>query len=77
MLTPITSPPPSISPAAHDELTSSTPASFADIPPVLRWEDDAEVVVESGSWTWGEGAASANGSGAPARVAGRLYVTEA
>ncbi|WOO78429.1 Obg-like ATPase 1 [Vanrija pseudolonga] len=57
-----------------------TPASFADIPPVLRWEDDAEVVVESGSWTWGgsEGAgAGANGSGAAPRVKGRLYVTEA
>ncbi|KAL1407727.1 hypothetical protein Q8F55_007160 [Vanrija albida] len=75
MLTPITTPPHSISPEAHAELTSRTPASFADIPPILRWEDDAEVLVDSGSWQW-EGAGAANGGGAQ-RVPGRLFVTEA
>ncbi len=86
-LTPISQPPHSISPAEHDQLTSSTPASFDDIPPVLRWEGDAEVSLAVPSWTaWGtkEANGDANGDandddsghGVSHRVPGRLYVTE-
>ncbi|GMK55658.1 hypothetical protein CspeluHIS016_0207140 [Cutaneotrichosporon spelunceum] len=62
-LTPIAQPPHAISQAEHDQLTSSTPASFDDIPPVLRWEGDAEVSLSVPSWTaWGA-APEANGVG--------------
>jgi len=77
MLTPTTAPPNSVTPEAHAELTSRTPASFSDIPPVLRWEDDAEVELASPNWThWPAAADTANG-GVNAGVKGRLYVTEA
>lgn len=67
MLSPISAPPHSISPEAHAELTSRTPASFSDIPPVLAWEGGAEIALAAASWpAWG----------GAARVAGRLYVTE-
>lgn len=87
-LTPIAQPPHSISPAEHEQLTSSTPASFDDIPPVLRWEGDAEISLAVPSWTaWsvktnGEANGDANGEsvdsghGTTHRVPGRLYVTE-
>ncbi|TYJ54961.1 hypothetical protein B9479_004373 [Cryptococcus floricola] len=70
MLTQTSAPPQSISPEQHAQLTSSTPASFTDIPPVLRWEDDAEVELSSlsGGWeAWGSQGTKAGG---------RLYVTE-
>lgn len=50
-LTPITQPPHAITQDEHDTLTSSTPASFDDIPPVLRWEGEAEVSLSVSSWT--------------------------
>ncbi|WRT64104.1 uncharacterized protein IL334_001033 [Kwoniella shivajii] len=68
MLTLISSPPISISPEEHAQLTSSTPSSFVDIPPVLRWVDDVQVVLSStqGGWEgWNQGKAN-----------GRLWVTE-
>ncbi|WVQ97358.1 hypothetical protein IAU59_004470 [Kwoniella sp. CBS 9459] len=71
MLTPSTAPPHTITPEEHSTITSSTPTSFVDIPPVLRWLDQVEVFMTptSGGWEgWSEGAA---------RVAGSLYVTEA
>ncbi|KLT41874.1 hypothetical protein CC85DRAFT_286116 [Cutaneotrichosporon oleaginosum] len=86
-LTPISQPPHSISAEEHDQLTSSTPASFDDIPPVLRWEGDAEVSLAVPSWTaWSKTGDEANGDangdnndsghGVSHRVPGRLYVTE-
>ncbi|WWD17933.1 hypothetical protein CI109_102378 [Kwoniella shandongensis] len=68
MLSTLTTPPQSISPEEHAQLTSSTPSSFIDIPPVLRWSDQVEVVMSSpqGGWeSWPAG-----------RVSGMLYVTE-
>lgn len=71
-----------ISPESHAEMTSSTPADFGDIPPILRWEDDASVELASPSETWaGWGKADAtangtNGTSVEGEVRGRLYVTE-
>ncbi|BEJ15717.1 hypothetical protein CspHIS471_0503220 [Cutaneotrichosporon sp. HIS471] len=78
-LTPISQPPHAISQAEHDQLTSSTPASFDDIPPVLRWEGDAEVSLAVPSWTAWDTANGDTGEGAHGvshRVPGRMYVTE-
>lgn len=50
-LTPIAQPPHAISQEEHDALTSSTPANFDDIPPVLRWQGEAEVSLAVPSWT--------------------------
>ncbi|WVW82252.1 hypothetical protein I302_104258 [Kwoniella bestiolae CBS 10118] len=69
MLSPITAPPNSISPEEHTQITSSTPSSFVDIPPILRWYDeDVQVLLSSrnGGWEgWNEG-----------RVKGKLWVNE-
>ncbi|ORX34301.1 regulator of volume decrease after cellular swelling-domain-containing protein [Kockovaella imperatae] len=67
MFTPTSDVPPFVTPEAHDALTSSTPASFNDIPPTLRFQDDAvEVTMEpSRGWDW---------SG---RIKGKIWVTEA
>ncbi|WVR05857.1 hypothetical protein IAU60_002883 [Kwoniella sp. DSM 27419] len=62
-------PPTTISLEEHATITSSTPTSFVDIPPVLRWVDDVEVTMSStsGGWeSWSHG-----------RIGGKLYVTEA
>ncbi|OCF38588.1 chloride channel, nucleotide-sensitive, 1A [Kwoniella heveanensis CBS 569] len=68
MLTPTTTPPHTITPEEHSTITSSTPTSFVDIPPVLRWLDQVEVYMSpvSGGWEAWTG-----------RIGGRLYVTEA
>lgn len=63
MLTKIDQAPAHISEDEHAQLTASTPASFADIPPVLRWGDVGDV--EVGGEGWWDG-----------KVAGRIYVTE-
>jgi nucleotide-sensitive chloride channel 1A len=76
MLTPTTAPPPQITPEAHAELTSRTPASFADIPPILRWEGDAEIELASAQWAYWGNDASAPANGVVGGVQGRLYVTE-
>ena len=68
MLSQLSSPPQYITAEAHDNLTSSTPSSFTDIPPVLRFED-GDVQVEMSPITGWEGW---NG-----RVNGQLWVTEA
>jgi len=41
----ITEPPRSVSPAEHRQLIASTPASFSDIPPVLRHKEEGLSVV--------------------------------
>ena len=67
MISPLTEPPSFVSPEEHASLTSSTPGSFVDIPPVLRWGDEADISMmpSSGGWeNW------------PARVHGKVYVTE-
>ncbi|WWC58584.1 uncharacterized protein I303_101127 [Kwoniella dejecticola CBS 10117] len=72
MLSPINEPPHSITPEEHAQITSSTPSSFVDIPPILRWADDVEVDVTLSPLTGGwEGWASSNG-----RVKGKLSVNE-
>lgn len=46
-ITIINAPPVSISPDEHRERTAATPASFSDIPPVLRHkEENAQVVID-------------------------------
>ena len=69
MLEVLTAAPVFSSPEENDRLTSSTPANFADIPPVLRFEDaDAEVSLtpSTGLDGWTDG-----------KVQGKLWVTEA
>lgn len=62
-LTPISQPPHAISPEEHDALTSSTPANFDDIPPVLRWEDEAEISLAVPSWTaWSDAGPGTGGA---------------
>lgn len=68
MLSPISAPPTSISPEDHAQLTSSTPSSFSDIPPVLRWSDQVEVELSSTNGGWE--------SWSSPRSQGKLYVTE-
>ncbi|ORY28994.1 regulator of volume decrease after cellular swelling-domain-containing protein [Naematelia encephala] len=67
MLQHLSSPPPYTTPAQHAELTSSTPSSFAEIPPLLHWSDeDVEVILNpSSGWNGWDG-----------RVSGTLWVTE-
>ena len=67
MLTLTTDVPQYISPDAHDDLTSATPSSFQDIPPILRFQDDAADVIVVPSIGW-----AGNG-----KVKGRIWVTEA
>lgn len=73
MLQTLTSPPTYTSAEEHAHLTSSTPSSFADIPPVLHFtSSSAEVVLSPlvGGWeSWP--------SGSDSRVKGTLWVTEA
>ena len=67
MFTPTTEVPHYISPDGHDDLTSSTPSSFQDIPPILRFQDDAVEVIIVPTIGWaGDG-----------KVKGRIWVTEA
>ncbi|CAD6574311.1 MAG: hypothetical protein TREMPRED_001082 [Tremellales sp. Tagirdzhanova-0007] len=71
MLSTLTCPPECISPEDHAHLTSSTPRSFTEIPPILRWLDE-EVLISMSPlaphWTdW---------TGHNRRVKGRLWVTE-
>lgn len=61
-------PPTTVSREEHTSLTSSTPQSFGDIPPVLRFEDEVEVTLSQG-----EGSSSVHIDG---RVGGKLWVTE-
>lgn len=62
----LTTPPPHISREEHATLTSSTPQSFGDIPPVLRFHDEVEVILTPGQVVNLEG-----------RIRGSLWVTEA
>lgn len=64
MLTPATTAPHHITVEEHSALTSSTPADFSSIPPVLRWSSE-NVAVEVGGEGWYEG-----------KVNGQLWVTE-
>ncbi|KGB77690.2 chloride channel nucleotide-sensitive 1A [Cryptococcus deuterogattii R265] len=68
MLSPIIAPPASISPEDHAQLTSSTPSSFSDIPPVLRWSDQVEIELSSTNGGWE--------SWPSPKSQGKLYVTE-
>jgi nucleotide-sensitive chloride channel 1A len=65
MLSPLNAPPTYITPEEHTSLTSSTPTSFVDIPPVLRWSDEAvEVSLAPHDGFWA------------GKVKGQLWVTE-
>lgn len=61
-------PPTTVTREEHTTLTSSTPQSFDDIPPVLRFEDNVEITLSQG-----EGSSSVSIEG---RVNGKLWVTE-
>jgi len=63
-----TAPPTTVSREEHTSLTSSTPQSFGDIPPILRFEDQVEITLSPS-----EGS-SINYEG---RIQGKLWVTEA
>jgi nucleotide-sensitive chloride channel 1A len=65
MLAQLSSPPTYVSQEEHDALTSSTPESFTDIPPILRFLDEEVEVVLSPATGWWEG-----------KVKGKLWVTE-
>ncbi|EIW72654.1 hypothetical protein TREMEDRAFT_25761 [Tremella mesenterica DSM 1558] len=67
MLSPATTPPTYISPEDHAALTSSTPGSFVDIPPILRWADEVEISMEPQDGGW---------EGWDRKVKGKLWVTE-
>jgi nucleotide-sensitive chloride channel 1A len=45
MFTPVNNPPTFVTPEEHAQITSSTPESFSDIPPALRFHD-TEVEIE-------------------------------
>jgi nucleotide-sensitive chloride channel 1A len=61
-------PPTTVSREEHTSITSSTPQSFGDIPPILRFEDQVEITLSAS-----EGS-SINYQG---RIQGKLWVTEA
>jgi len=63
-----TTPPTTVSREEHTSLTSSTPQSFGDIPPILKFEDDVEITLSQG-----EGSSPVAIEG---RIGGRLWVTE-
>lgn len=63
-----TNPPTTVSREEHSNLTSSTPQSFGDIPPILRFEDNVEITLSQG-----EGSSSVSIEG---RIGGKLWVTE-
>jgi len=63
-----TNPPTTVSREEHTTLTSSTPQSFGDIPPILRFEDNVEITLSQG-----EGSSSVSIEG---RIRGKLWVTE-
>jgi hypothetical protein len=63
-----TNPPTTVSREEHTTLTSSTPQSFGDIPPILRFEDNVEITLSQG-----EGSSPVSIDG---RVRGKLWVTE-
>ena len=67
MLVSLSSPPEYITPEARDSLTSSTPSSFQDIPPILRFQED---VVEVSM------ASSRGFEGFSGKQKGKLWVTE-
>jgi nucleotide-sensitive chloride channel 1A len=61
-------PPTTVSREEHASLTSSTPQSFDDIPPILRFEDSVEITLSQG-----EGSSPVSIEG---RIWGKLWVTE-
>ena len=63
-----TNPPTTVTREEHTTLTSSTPQSFGDIPPILRFEDNVEITLSQG-----EGSSSVSMDG---RIRGKLWVTE-
>lgn len=67
-VTPLTSTPRHISADAHAELTSATPADFAEIPPILRWEGEVEVTPPATN----DGTANGHAD----KQTGTLWVTE-
>ncbi|CED84175.1 Chloride ion current inducer protein [Phaffia rhodozyma] len=65
MLSKISSPPRFISPEDHSALTSSTPESFASIPPIIRHKQENVTVNFSPEW-----------EGYGSRTTGTIYITE-
>jgi hypothetical protein len=65
-------PPTSISREEHTSLTSQTPQSFGDIPPILRFQDQVEITLTPST-------AEASGSSVSyeGRLQGQFWVTEA
>jgi nucleotide-sensitive chloride channel 1A len=65
-------PPTFVSREEHASLTSQTPASFGDIPPVLRFNDQVEITLSPPS-----GSGSGSSVNIEGRIQGQLWVTEA
>ncbi|KAJ9120685.1 hypothetical protein QFC22_002616 [Naganishia vaughanmartiniae] len=67
MFTPISTPPTFVTPEEHAQITSSTPSSFSDIPPALRYQDnEVELVIEP----------QLEAYGSSDRLKGSIWVTE-
>jgi hypothetical protein len=65
-------PPTSISREEHTSLTSQTPQSFGDIPPILRFQDQVEITL-----TPSTSEASGSSVNYEGRIQGQFWVTEA
>ncbi|KAK4687407.1 chloride channel, nucleotide-sensitive, 1A, partial [Tremellales sp. Uapishka_1] len=69
MLEVLTAPPHFITADAHAQLTSSTPSSFTDIPPILHFQDDVEIIMLPTDKEWAPW-------GGVGKVTGTLWITE-
>jgi nucleotide-sensitive chloride channel 1A len=67
MFTPISTAPTFVTPEEHAQITSSTPSSFSDIPPALRYQDnEVELIIEPQLELYGSSD----------RLKGSIWVTE-
>lgn len=78
MFTLISEAPSSVTLEQHAELTASTPASFTDIPPVLKFEGDVEIELDPNLPGLKAGSrANGHQSSSVQHLDGKLWATEA